>query len=83
MRNNKPARDIAGGETEVEYQQRCTDVYLKVMEGALPEPTPAFVSWGLQAAMSSAIPYKALERQKRFMRHKMRKPQVCGTHNAT
>jgi hypothetical protein len=73
-RNNEPARDVAAGETEAEYQQRRAEAYLNVIEGALPEATPAFVAKGLQAAISSAIPYKALERQKRFMRRKMRKP---------
>jgi hypothetical protein len=44
------------------------------MDAGLPDATTAHVTNAIQAAAGAMIPYKALEKQKRFMRRKMRKP---------
>jgi hypothetical protein len=53
---------------------RLQAAYDAVIAGAKPAPTDRMINKGLQAAAGYAIPFKALEYQKRFMRRKMRKP---------
>ena len=46
---------------------------------ALPEIKEADILRGIQAILKAVCPYKALEKQKRFMRRKMRKPAGMTT----
>ena len=60
-----------GGESNADYQLRLKTAYKGV-------PMPAVhnddIEAGMQAIIEAACPYKALAKQKRFMRRKMRKP---------
>ena len=71
-RQNAPARTTT--ETRQEHLDRLQAVYDAVIAGPKPDPTTRMIDKGLQAAAGYAIPFKALEYQKRFMRRKMRKP---------
>ena len=67
-------QDVTGGETHEEWLARCNAAYATVMATAIPDPEVNDVRAAIEHAVGSVIPYKALERQKRFMRRKMRKP---------
>ena len=38
VRNNEPAQNVTGGESKAEYQQRCADAYLNVVEVRFKRP---------------------------------------------
>jgi len=67
---NNP-RDIANGETEAQFAAR-----LQVVSDAVQQPAVADdnLNEGYAAVLIARCPYKVLEKQKRFMRRKMRKP---------
>ena len=48
--------------------------YARVMALPLPAATTAIITRAIEAAAGSVMPYRTLEKQKRFMRRKMRKP---------
>ena len=75
-REQEPARDEAGGETEEEYKARLTAAEATVQ---MPAYNDQDVNSGYLAVMTDICPYKALETQKRFMRRKMRKPADMRT----
>ena len=68
----EPARDMAGGETNAEWQARCQAAHDGVAEPAFNDND---ILAGKQALMVARCPYRVLETQKRFMRRKMHKPQ--------
>jgi hypothetical protein len=70
----EPPQDVARAETHEQWLARGRQAYGAVLAGALPDPTVIHVATAVEQAAASMIPYKALERQKRFMRRKMRKP---------
>ena len=67
-------QDVAAGETHEEWLARCNTAYATAMAAAIPAPEVNDVKAAIEHAVGSVIPYKALERQKWFMRRKMRKP---------
>ena len=75
-RDAEAPRDTAGGETQEEYDAR-----LQRAEDATAKPNfrDEDVEHGYKALIRYVAPYKALERQKRFMRRKMRKPADMKT----
>ena len=70
----EPPQDVANGETQAEYEARCAAAYQAVLNLGLPDPTVDHVTEAIQSASGCMVPYKGLEKQKRFMRRKMRKP---------
>ena len=70
----EPAQDMAGGETLEQYQARCHAAHDAVIAQPVPDPEVGEIMVALQIAAGYAIPYKALEHQKCYMRRKMRKP---------
>ncbi len=64
------------GETNAAFEARRTTTW-----NGVPEPAISLddVICGVNAAIASTCPYKALEKQKRFMRRKMRKPADMTT----
>jgi hypothetical protein len=72
--NGVAARDEANGETNGEYQARRQTAYDAVLVAAPADPTTDMVNIALVQTIKAVCPYKALEKQKRFMRRKMRKP---------
>jgi hypothetical protein len=75
MQNEAP-RDTANGETTVAYQER-----LQQAMDAVPDPaiTELAILGGLRQIVVEACPYKVMERQKVYMRRKMRKPREMTT----
>lgn len=65
------ARDVANNETEAEWQARVTAAGNAV---AMPAFSNEDLEQGLRGVMNYVCPYKALAKQKRFMRRRMRKP---------
>ena len=65
------------GENDVDFQARKQAAYEAVINAAVGPADNATTAW-VQQALSEVIrqvcPYKSLEKQKRFMRRKMRKP---------
>ena len=72
----QPQRDVANGETEAAYETRIAAARNGV---PLPDLNNTDIETGLNAVMTEVCPYKALEKQKRFMRRKMRKPANLST----
>ena len=66
-----PPRDTTSGETAAAYRERIEEV-----RNAVPEPdlNDEMIDHGLGSVIESVCPYKALEKQKRYMRRFMRKP---------
>ena len=64
-------RDVTAGETAVQYCAR-----IERIREAVPEPdiNDDMIDHGLGSVIESVCPYKALEKQKRYMRRFMRKP---------
>jgi hypothetical protein len=73
---NAAPRDTANGETAIAYQERLQ----RVMD-AVPDPaiTERAILGGLRQIVVEACPYKVMERQKAYMRRKMRKPREMTT----
>ena len=69
-------RDRAGGETAEEYDARLQAARNGVARPAVIEQD---MIAGVCAALTARCPYKVLEKQKRFMRRKMRKPYGMTT----
>ena len=61
-------------ETQAEWEARREIAYRTNVTAPVSDPTTAMVTMSARFAAGSVLPYKALERQKRFMRRKMRKP---------
>ena len=59
-------RNEAGGETEEAHQNRINAAWNGV---PLPDIDASDVKYGTQSVVNAQCPYKALEKQKRFMRH--------------
>ena len=74
----EPARDTAAGETAAAYRQRVEDARAAVTEPAIDDD---MIDHGLGSVIESVCPYKALEKQKRYMRRFMRKPADMLTRN--
>ena len=74
--NAEPARDEAGGEDEAAYWARLATARDNV---AQPGINNADITAGLNHILTELCPYKALEKQKRFMRRHMRKPADMTT----
>lgn len=70
------ARDVANGETAEAFRARQDAAWNGVAEPALNTDD---INSGMNAVIEAACPYKALEKQKRFMRRKMRKPNDMTT----
>ena len=73
-----PARDTTAGETAVAYRERIERVRAAVPEPAIDDD---MIDHGLGSVIESVCPYKALEKQKRYMRRFMRKPADMLTRN--
>ena len=71
-----PARNHGGHEDDVTYNARIQAAWDGVAEPAFDNSD---VVAGINALIEGACPYKALEKQKRFMRRKMRKPAGMTT----
>jgi hypothetical protein len=69
---NALTRDPA--ETDDEWKARRKQALTDNMALPLDDPTPTMVQASLKTTIKMVCPYKALEKQKRFMRRKMRKP---------
>jgi hypothetical protein len=66
------ARDPA--ETDAEWGGRRRQAFTDDMARPLDPPTVDILAVSLRSTIKMVCPYKALEKQKRFMRRKMRKP---------
>ena len=62
------------GETPVDFRARQALTYTQDLANPVDDPTTDMVDIALCAVITMVCPYKALEKQKRFMRRKMRKP---------
>ena len=71
-------RDATGGETVAQHRERIEQAREAVAE---PDITEAMIDLGLGSVIESVCPYKALEKQKRYMRRFMRKPADMLTRN--
>jgi hypothetical protein len=69
---NALARDPA--ESDKEWKARRQQVLTDDMALPIDDPTPNMVQVALRTTIKMACPYKALEKQKRFMRRKICKP---------
>jgi hypothetical protein len=61
-------------ESDDEWKARRKQALMDNIALPLDDPTPNMVQVSLKATIKMVCPYKALEKQKRFMRCKMRKP---------
>ena len=73
---NAIVRDQHGAETDAAFAQCQQTAYDSAVK---PIPNADDVLAGMQAVLTFVCPYKALERQKEFMRRKMRKPANMKT----
>jgi hypothetical protein len=62
------------GEAQADFERRQQAAHDTDLAAALDDATEAQVWRGLYAIIRQVCPYKCLEKQKRFMRRKMRKP---------
>jgi hypothetical protein len=62
------------GESDEEWKARCQQVLTDNMTLPINDPTPNMLQVLLRTTIKMVCPYKALEKQKCFMRRKMRKP---------
>jgi len=62
------------GETNAAFAARQATAYQAVVTAGVGNPTTANVKQALHLVIKACTPYKALEKQKRYMRRKMRKP---------
>ena len=69
-------RNEAAGETQLAYEARITTARTGV---GRPDINNADITVGLNNLIAEVCPYKALEKQKRFMRRYMRKPPGMTT----
>ena len=77
LRNDAYNAVVRGaGESDDDFNQRCQDAYNGVGQ---PDINNDDIRAGQNGVMLSICPYKALEKQKRFMRRKMRKPADMTT----
>lgn len=67
------------GESDADLQNRRNGVYNNNLAVAADPATTAMIEIALHAIITMVCPYKALEKQKRFMRRKMRKPVEMKT----
>jgi len=74
--NAVAARDEAAGETVQQHQARIDAAWNGV---AQPDLDMADIENGMHEVITTQCPYKALAKQKRYMRRKMRKPNDLTT----
>jgi hypothetical protein len=76
---NALVHDIANNETQAEFDARKLATYETTATQVVRPVEVAYITNALKATVKLVCPYKALEKQKRFMRRKMRKPADMKT----